>query len=162
MWVEGRTSAEGLQLPALAFSATNCTETDPGDIWDPRNWKDEEHEYRIYGDDRASIWAVVDEEDYQWAIQWLWSPKWSRGGRKVYLRRVGHEGTRQSRTQRTIWLHTEIMKRTGIEPPSPLHTLVDHRDGNSLNCRRNNLRWATVGMNARNRNGLVAHDLVEG
>lgn len=114
---------------------------------------------RIYGDDKGEIYALVDQEDYQWAVQWRWSPKWSRGNRKVYLRRVLHEGTRQFRTQRTLFLHSAIMKRTGILPPSPEHCIVDHRNGNGLDCRRNNLRWATHTMNARNINGKFSHEL---
>ena len=26
----------------------------------------EPHEYRVYGDDMAQTWVVVDQEDYQW------------------------------------------------------------------------------------------------
>jgi hypothetical protein len=123
---------------------------------------------RIYGDDRGELCAFVDAIDYQWAVQWIWSPKWSRGGRKFYLRRNVQEqlgpdyecpvtGRRlRNRVQRTLFLHVAIMKRTGIEPPSPEHTMVDHRDSDSLNCRRGNLRWATPSMNAKNINGKWA------
>ena len=99
--------------------------TDPHPL-DPNVCLATQHEYRIYGDDNCSIWAVVDEEDYHWAIQWKWSPKWSRGGKKMYLRRVGHEGGRYdgTRVQRTIWLHVEIMKRSGKKPRTSKHQLV--------------------------------------
>src|SRR5687768_3682650 len=132
-----------------------------------------DHEYRIYGNDNASIWAVVDEIDYHWLLHWLWSPKVSRGGRKIYLRRSLHEGSgalylcpetgriRRNRTQRTLFLHTAVMLRTGIEPPSKEHRFVDHRDGDSMNCRRSNLRWATPSMNARNIRGSHRHELGE-
>lgn len=132
------------------------------------------HEHRIYGDDRASIWAMVDEEDYQWALRWLWSPKWSKNKKNVYLRRnvqtTHGEADRdqqtgkrvQIRTQQTLFLHIAIMRRTGIEPPSPLHIIVDHRNSDGLDCRRRNLRWATHSMNSLNINGAYAHDLVEG
>jgi HNH endonuclease len=120
--------------------------TDP---FDPITWGASPWEFRIYGDDGAQVFAVVDEVDYHWAIQWKWSPKFSRGGKKFYLRRVDHEGTRACRIQRTIWLHLEVMRRKGTRRPSPLHTIVDHRDGDGLNCRRRNLRWATPSLNAR-------------
>lgn len=129
------------------------------DPFDPRFWDiDVPHECRIYGDDHANIWALVDAVDYQWAIKWLWRPKLSRGGRKVYLYRTAcGNGLRRS-----AYLHVEIMRRTEIIPPSKFHTITDHRNGNSLDCRRANLRWATPSMNRRNLFGAYPNDLLEG
>jgi hypothetical protein len=116
---------------------------------------------RIYGDERCEIAALVDRDDYHWLSQWRWSPKWSRGHKKFYLRRTlqtvfqecgynEHTGQRERvRVQKTLFLHTAVILRTGIAPPSPEHCLVDHIDGNSLNCQRHNLRWATPKMNAQ-------------
>lgn len=140
------------------------------DDWDPNLWSLPEP-CRIYGDDRAEISALVSIEDYQWALQWQWSPKWSRGGRKVYLRRNVQElranlgvcpetGRRlRDRTQRTLFLHIAIMERMGDPQPTPDHVIVDHRNGDGLDCQRHNLRWATVGMNNRNINGKHAYTL---
>ena len=58
-------------------------------------------------------------------------------------------------------MHTVIMLRTGIVPPNPDHILVDHRDGDEKNYRRNNLRWYNHHKNGLNRNGNhagVEHD----
>ena len=133
------------------------------DFFNPNTWVYEPHEYRIYGDDRENVWAVVDEIDYHFFGQWLWSPKFSRDGRKFYLRRNVQIGSKlNGRVQQTLFLHVAIMKATGIQPPSPLHVIVDHRDSDSMNCRRNNLRWATHSMNRMNRNGCYAYDLIEG
>jgi hypothetical protein len=134
-------------------------------MWDPSTWVFPEHEFRIYADDRAQIYAVVDEADYHWAIQWRWSWKPSRrfGDTKFYLRRAVGENQSGFRLRTyTLYLHIEIQKRTGVLPPSPAHKLVDHRNGLSLNCRRENLRWATHSMNSLNRFGSHPHDLVEG
>ena len=53
-----------------------------------------------------------------------------------------------------IWLHKEILRRVG-PPPSPAHTVGDHMNGNSLDNRRSNLRWATVTENNRNKYGFI-------
>lgn len=106
---------------------------------------------RIYAPD-GDLYAEVDEIDFAWAAQWRWSPKWSRGGSKVYMRRVGHEGTRTARTQRTIWLHRVIViERMLLLPPTPAHTIVGHADGDEMNCRRSNLLWETHSSNAAGR-----------
>jgi hypothetical protein len=133
------------------------------DTFDPNTWSlDSGHECRIYADDRAQQWAVVDEIDYQYLIQWKWSIKFSRHGRKFYLRRSTQSGSGELvRIRHTLFLHTAIMLRTGIEPPTPFHVLVDHRDGDGLNCRRENICWQTHSGNRRNtenyRNGPNGH-----
>jgi len=66
---------------------------------------------------------------------------------KYYARRVKRVGS----VQTTIWLHKEIAARAYGIPKSRKKTIVDHKDGNSLNCRRNNLRWVTPSQNAKNR-----------
>jgi hypothetical protein len=109
---------------------------------------------RIYAQNH-DMFALVDEIDYQSLVQWKWSPKWSRGGKKVYLRRVLHEGNRIVRVQRTLFLHQAVMKRKGDKPPSPDHTIIDHRDGDGLNCQRENLVWATHKENRHNIHGVA-------
>jgi hypothetical protein len=130
------------------------------DFLDPNTWGEfnKGFEWRIYGDDLAQIWSVVDEEDYHHLSQWKWSPKWSRGQRKFYLRRNVQVGRRSFRTQTTLYLHEAVMMNAGIKRPSDAHLIIDHRDGNSMNCRRSNLRWATHSMNARNLFGSKAED----
>lgn len=113
---------------------------------------------RIYGSNDLLLCALVDEVDYQFLVQWRWSPKWSRGKRKVYLRRVLHEGSRNDRVQRTEFLHHAVMKRKGAPRPSPSH-IIDHLDGDGLNCQRDNLVWATLKENRANINGSMKHGM---
>ena len=120
---------------------------------------------RIYGTKDLAVFSLVDWEDYQHLVQWKWSPKWSRGDKKFYLRRSVQElhgkdqqcldtGRRlRNRTQRTLFLHAAVLLRAGILPPTPAHTMVDHRDGDGMNCQRRNLRWATPAQNRTNING---------
>lgn len=132
------------------------------DMWDPNTWEVASHEFRIYGDDRADIFAVVDEVDYQWAIGWRWHPKPSKNGRKIYLFRtqsVYREGF--ARQNRSLFLHVEILRRFRPVRPTEQHTISDHRNGNSLDCRRGNLRWATPSMNRLNLHGQYPYDLAD-
>lgn len=163
--------------------------TDDLSFLDPSTWPLlPPTQFRIYGDDMAESWGTVDEEDYHFLIQWRWS--WTTPGRrangqprsKVYLRRnfevqiespyksggtyvnpeTGYEvRARKPRVQQSIRMHTVIMLRTGIIPPTPHHHIVDHRDGDETNYRRSNLRWATHSMNRININGSHASDLLE-
>lgn len=126
------------------------------DIWDPNTWEDTPHEFRIYGDDLAQTWAIVDAEDYQFFSRWRWEARTWRG--KTYYARTysySHRG------RMSLYLHKEIMLRWQPVPPSPQHTIVDHRNGNSMDCRRCNLRWATRSMNARNIRGRIPYDVIE-
>lgn len=148
------------------------------DAFDPNNWPAIwNEECRIYGSDDLSIYSVVDIDDYSFLSKWVWSPKISRGGKKVYLRRnietaieggcggyyvnpeTGRYVRNRRRIQQTLFLHTVVMWRTGIIPPSKDHSLVDHLDGDGMNCRRNNLRWATHSMNSRNTFGKHAKEM---
>jgi hypothetical protein len=122
------------------------------DPFDPNNWQPDTHEYRIYGDDMAQTWAVLDEVDYLWAVRWRWN--WSRKRNGLYLRRAItlYEKGQRTTTQ-TLYLHTEIMKRSDIEPKSSKHCIVDHRNGDTTDNRRLNLRWTNHSQNAKNSHG---------
>ena len=115
----------------------------------------------IYLSERMpELFAVVDIVDYEWAKQWKWQYKTSkkRPGKPVKYyasRKLNMAGGRSA----TVWLHKEICKRANGRPPSPAHIIGDHLDGQSLNCRRLNLDWATPSENRQNYNGLFAYQL---
>jgi hypothetical protein len=124
------------------------------DIWDPNTWDMEEPEYRVYLNADLTTWAVVDYVDYVWATRWLWhvnKPHPRRNGKKQYARRSRSNGQRYAPP---LYLHVEIMKRKGVEPPDEYHTLVEHVDGNEFNCRRDNLDWTTSRKNRHSSKGI--------
>lgn len=128
------------------------------DMWDPNTWDLTDPVRRIYLDDKADLFCLVDEVDYLWALQWRWQPKRHYRTKKIYACRTTRYG---QGANFSVYLHIEIHKRAGVEKPTEHHKLVDHRDGHERNCRRENLRWATHSMNARNIRGSMPHDLIE-
>lgn len=134
----------------------------PNDPFDPNTWQLSDHEFRIYGDNNAQTWCVLDEEDYLWACHWRWCWKKSQCG-SMYLRRAVGENANGLRLRTyTLYLHVEIAQRAGLPRLTPHHKIVDHRDGNSTNNRRGNLRWVTPTMNCFNMYGRRSADLIEG
>ncbi len=112
-----------------------------------------DHEFRLYAGLRADIECVVDEEDYLHFSQWLWEPL--RNKNKIYFRRTQTIRGEGGRISPTKYLHIEILTRSKGPAPTKRRSICDHLDGNSLNCRRNNLRWATRLENNRNRFGIA-------
>lgn len=102
---------------------------------------------KIYLDDKdETIFALVDEVDYQWCLQWRWHWRFDRTKQKRYATR----GTWRSGRRVTVYMHKEICERKSPQPDEE-HHIGDHGDGESLNNRRDNLSWATKSMNRRNR-----------
>lgn len=84
--------------------------------------------------------TVVDDADYDYLTQWLWTfavshPK----GSLIYARR----SIKVNGANVTVLMHRVIIiERMGLPRPSEWHT-VDHDDGKSLNNQRHNLFWRT-------------------
>jgi hypothetical protein len=103
---------------------------------------------RILLSAREDIWTLVDAQDHAWLSRHTWNV-WHGGARgcwKRYAKRnVGAD-------RATVRMHREIMMLK--EPRSPRFMAthhVDHINGNALDNRRANLRWATPRQNAGNR-----------
>lgn len=87
--------------------------------------------------------ALVDEKDYKWISAYKWRANVSVNKRKVYASRVT---SRKDGPQKQIMMHRQIM---GLESKDEWQ--VDHINGNTLDCRRSNLRLATGSQNSMNR-----------
>jgi hypothetical protein len=88
---------------------------------------------------------TVDDEDADLA-DFRWTSVVGNNGR-VYGGRQKRVGPRRGGKRTQIYLHRVIALRAGCKIDG-LH--VDHKDGNTANCRRLNLRAATCRENARN------------
>lgn len=78
-------------------------------------------------------YALVDDEDFESVSKY----RWFALVRGSYVRAYRHEG------RANVALHTHIMS-----PPDG--RMVDHIDGNALDCRRSNMRVCTKTENNRN------------
>jgi|SRR5579863_267474 len=83
--------------------------------------------------------AIIDATDYRWLMRWKWSAFY-------HTRRKVFYGCRDNRylAKRRILLHRFILD-------APQDMLVDHANGNTLDCRRKNLRLATHRQNQYNK-----------
>jgi hypothetical protein len=156
---------DGLRsIPAENSSRTGCSTTIfPQKITSKRVatipfFDDEEVEVRrprykwICLSSRSDVQTLVDYRDWLWLKESLWCHTFGGGVEgpdamhKMYARRTVQGGT--------LWMHREILKRFAGPAPSERH-VGDHINGNSLDNRRCNLRWATLSQNARNKFGTA-------
>lgn len=81
---------------------------------------------------------MIDADDEKWVRFYKWCAQQSRSGSWYAIAWIA--GARAS-------LHRQIMN-------APAGVLVDHRDGNTLDCRKANLRLVTRQQNCMNRSKL--------
>jgi hypothetical protein len=96
----------------------------------------------IYLDNRAHLSAIVDADDYDYFSQWLWREKPDKHRHKWYA----YRSTTVAGCDASIFLHKEILRRKEAQP-DPRYKIADHVNGDSLDCRKANLRWATPSQN---------------
>ena len=85
--------------------------------------------------------TIVDAADYDDLIQYRWLL--SRNGKRFYVRRFEKVNTPEGPKQKCIYMHRQIMN-----PPDGMD--VDHRFGDGLDNRRENLRICTRTQNSQN------------
>lgn len=125
-------------------------------MFDPGELAWEEAATPIYLGRHAEVRCLVSPEDANWVSQWRWKFVAARGcPGKLYAFRT----TRWKGRHVGIYLHKEILLRHAGPPPSEDHIVGDHMDGDTLNCRWQNLRWATPSQNQENRHGFYAIQL---
>lgn len=85
--------------------------------------------------------AIVDDGDYKFLMQWKWSAAWLRKTRTFYAFR--HESRNGRRIH--VSMHRQIM---GLDHGDKRK--VDHRNHNTLDNQRSNLRVCTNAQNLWN------------
>lgn len=82
--------------------------------------------------------AFVDDEDYETLTRHRWRAQYNSGAGSFYA------GRNTSKDKKKLYMHRVIMN-------APLGVQVDHINGNTLDNRRANLRFASKSENGRNR-----------
>lgn len=85
--------------------------------------------------------ALVDDEDYEWLMQWKWYANKSNGKwYAITYTKVGGD----KETGECVKMHRMILN-------APKGVLVDHKNGDGLDNRRHNIRTCTYSNNAMNK-----------
>lgn len=87
--------------------------------------------------------AIVDRDDFEILSKTNWYAHWSPSSKSFYAVR---KSPRNGGQGKMVWMHREIM---GLAFGDIL--LVDHINGDSLDNRKANLRFANKAENGRNR-----------
>lgn len=102
---------------------------------------------RVNLDEACEIFCLVSPAALCRVSQWRWSWRWDRTKTKRYATRTSWRDGRRC----TVYMHKAILNETGKVQLTNAHTIGDHQDGASLNNQDDNLEWATVSQNRRNR-----------
>jgi hypothetical protein len=108
---------------------------------------------KIFLNTDCTIWCIVSEIDYDWLTKYNWN--WGQTGQRRSWRRPLYAKRNYGAARNTFWMHREIMKIAEPLPQWRIDNLQsDHINGQSLDNRRENLRWAT---RSENRKNMILH-----
>jgi hypothetical protein len=93
--------------------------------------------------------ALVSDEDYERVAQYKWSARWHPRVHNFYAIRNDYTGGKHT----TPLMHRFIMAAQPGEQ-------IDHRNGNVLDNRRENLRRCTAGDNSHNQHRHTPHSSI--
>lgn len=82
---------------------------------------------------KYGLFVLVDEQDYEWLMQWKWSASLESRETKFYAVRW----KKINGKQRKIRMHVALVKRYGGK--IPIGGVVNHKNDNSLDNRITNL-----------------------
>lgn len=94
--------------------------------------------------------AIVDDEDFEQFGHLNWYASWCKETRSFYARRTQPRDANGKR--KVSILHREILR---LDDPK---IKGDHKNHDTLDCRRENLRVATHSQNTSHRKGVDAHN----
>ncbi len=91
--------------------------------------------------------AYVDDDKYEYINQWKWYARWDPGTKSFYAQRSVPIGNGKTKV---VMMHRIIMN-------TPVNLWCDHRDHNTINNLRKNLRNITYRQNHENRKNQSKH-----
>lgn len=125
-------------------------------MWsDPRLWAPEpppDSVRCLQLSSRIDCYCLLDLQDHEWARHWLWRHTFGSGDfhpETGVIARPDHIYAIRSQGSGLLYLHRTILERA--VGPAPFGHVGDHINGDTLDNRRCNLRWASKSQNARNR-----------
>jgi len=94
--------------------------------------------------------AIVDDEDYEYLNQWKWYALKCGSGifYAVRWQKVGENGCFSSYNRKCIRMHRVVVEQIRNIPDN---MEIDHRNGDSLDNRKGNLRICFHGENLKNK-----------
>ena len=87
--------------------------------------------------------AQVDDEDYEYLMQWKWRYKPNNGEKSTYGYACRTQRDTVAKKNLFVLMHRVIMN-------TPIGRVTDHIDGDPLNCQKDNMRICTRAENSKN------------
>lgn len=99
--------------------------------------------------------VFLDIDDFRYHGKWKWCQFKSKSG-AIYARRAVSIYENKYRVKNiTLYLHREILLL--LEPQPDIYHVCSHINGNTLDCRRQNLAWVPAKKNIVLLGGIPAH-----